>query len=227
MNRLLAEKANPIADVVFGLNQVYFEKLKAEKVLAASTPSWADKVDTEYGGDVSKLTDLARSSLEYRSLDDVYRGLDQLRARFEIVRVKDRFETPTPEGYRDILVNLRTSNGHVVEVQLHMQQVLEVKGGVGHHIYDEIRTMRANAVRESRPLTPEENARIAELAAQSREAYEAAIRPPTTAGGAQPAPPREPARGNQADSRTGAGPDAAAGALKDRVGDALDRSRQP
>jgi iron(III) transport system substrate-binding protein len=44
-NRLLAEKSNPIADVVFGLNQVYFENLAAAGVVEAYTPAWADKVD--------------------------------------------------------------------------------------------------------------------------------------------------------------------------------------
>ncbi|WP_040167466.1 extracellular solute-binding protein [Microbacterium gorillae] len=50
MNRLIAEKANPVADVVFGLNQVYYEKLDAQGVLADSKPSWADKVDAEQFG---------------------------------------------------------------------------------------------------------------------------------------------------------------------------------
>ncbi|MFE4540493.1 extracellular solute-binding protein [Streptomyces scopuliridis] len=48
-NRLLAEKANPIADVTFGLNNVYFESLKKDHVLDAYTPSWADKVDASAG----------------------------------------------------------------------------------------------------------------------------------------------------------------------------------
>jgi hypothetical protein len=135
-----------------------------------------EKVTTEYGGDATRLTDLARSSIEYTSLADVYRGLDQLRSRFEIVRVKDRFQAPTAEGYRDILVNLRMSNGHVVEVQLHLKQVLDVKGGVGHHLYEEIRGIRARAASEGRTaLSAEELARVEQLSAQSRQAYEAAV----------------------------------------------------
>lgn len=46
MNRLVAEQANPVADVVFGLNQVFYEKLDAAGVLAESKPSWSDKVDS-------------------------------------------------------------------------------------------------------------------------------------------------------------------------------------
>lgn len=48
-NRLLAEASNPIADVVFGLNNVYFEKLRAAEVLDAYTPSWSGEVDASLG----------------------------------------------------------------------------------------------------------------------------------------------------------------------------------
>lgn len=48
-NRLLAEKNNPIADVTFGLNNVFFEKLKAADVLEAYKPSWSGDVDAKLG----------------------------------------------------------------------------------------------------------------------------------------------------------------------------------
>lgn len=48
-NRLLAEKNNPIADVTFGLNNVFFEKLKKAEVLDAYTPAWSDEVDAALG----------------------------------------------------------------------------------------------------------------------------------------------------------------------------------
>lgn len=40
-NRLLAEKNNPIADIVFGLNNMEYEKLKKENILKKFTPSWS------------------------------------------------------------------------------------------------------------------------------------------------------------------------------------------
>ncbi|MCA1306919.1 extracellular solute-binding protein [Microbacterium esteraromaticum] len=43
--RIIAESANPIADVVFGPNNVNFESMKAAGALEAYTPAWADKVD--------------------------------------------------------------------------------------------------------------------------------------------------------------------------------------
>ncbi|WP_026548897.1 extracellular solute-binding protein, partial [Arthrobacter sp. Br18] len=44
-NKLIAEKNNPIADVVYGLNNVYYEQLKMEEVLEPYTPSWSAEVD--------------------------------------------------------------------------------------------------------------------------------------------------------------------------------------
>lgn len=49
MNRLSAEKNNPVADVTFGLNNVYFEKLKGQDVLEPYTPAWAGDVDPALG----------------------------------------------------------------------------------------------------------------------------------------------------------------------------------
>ncbi len=49
MNRLSAEKNNPVADVTFGLNNVYFEKLKAQGALESYTPAWSAEVDAALG----------------------------------------------------------------------------------------------------------------------------------------------------------------------------------
>lgn len=54
MNRLVSEKSNPVADVTFGLNSVYFEKLKEADVLEAYTPEWSTLV-TEQGVDPDGL----------------------------------------------------------------------------------------------------------------------------------------------------------------------------
>ena len=49
MNRLIQEKNNPVADVTFGLNNVFFEKIKAAGALQDYKPAWADKVDAGLG----------------------------------------------------------------------------------------------------------------------------------------------------------------------------------
>lgn len=44
-NRLISEKANPAADVVIGLNHMFFEMLQAEDVLTPYAPAWADEIE--------------------------------------------------------------------------------------------------------------------------------------------------------------------------------------
>lgn len=44
-NRLIAEKNNPTADVVYGLNNMLYEKLKKENVLTSYVPAWAGEVE--------------------------------------------------------------------------------------------------------------------------------------------------------------------------------------
>ena len=48
-NKLIAEKNNPIADVAFGLNNMYFEQIKAAGALEPFTPAWAGEVDVAKG----------------------------------------------------------------------------------------------------------------------------------------------------------------------------------
>ncbi len=50
-NRLIAEKNNPLADMVYGLNAMDFENLKKEDLLMAYEPSWAGEVDMTLGDD--------------------------------------------------------------------------------------------------------------------------------------------------------------------------------
>lgn len=91
------------------------------------------------------------------------------------VRIKDRFKAPL-EGYRDVMMNVRMTNGHIVEVQLHLKAILDVKNGPGHPLYEEIRAIDARAKMENRPLTASEKeqrqALVTEMTALYDEAYE-------------------------------------------------------
>ena len=49
VNKLIAEKNNPVADVAYGLNNVYFTQLKSKGVLDTYTPSWSAEVDSALG----------------------------------------------------------------------------------------------------------------------------------------------------------------------------------
>ena len=48
-NRIIAEKNNQVADMIFGLNAMEFERLKGLDLLLPYTPTWVDEVDMNLG----------------------------------------------------------------------------------------------------------------------------------------------------------------------------------
>lgn len=99
-NRLIAEAANPVADVVFGLNNIYFENLKSNDVLAAYTPSWADAVDPA-DGDGEMFWPIVREPIMLVYNTAALNG-DQAPQDWPDLwredRFKDRYEVPTGMG---------------------------------------------------------------------------------------------------------------------------------
>jgi polyhydroxyalkanoate synthesis regulator phasin len=137
-----------------------------------------------------------RGSIVYTSLKGLEDGKKQIASKFKVVREKDRFqEGKDQDGYRDVNYNLETSNGHIAEVQLHLQQILDAKSGKGdlgknennrsgHEIYEELRTLEAKR-KEGYPDVQDKvqkqaqiesaDKRIAELKAESRAHYDKAL----------------------------------------------------
>jgi hypothetical protein len=144
-----------------------------------------EKIQSDYDGDASRITDLARSSVICENPQQVYKALGELESQFKVVRVKDRFEKPV-NGYRDMLVNLEMSNGHIVEVQLHVRSVMEVKNGAGHKLYEESRSIYAKAKTENRPLTAQEAETAGRLEQQQKQLYDDAYQ--KTIDGTTPKP---------------------------------------
>ena len=71
------------------------------------------KLHTKYGGDVSKVTDCARISLEFATAEGLERAANfvlQSASTF-----KNRVANPTDEGYRDLMFTVLIE-GHVCEV---------------------------------------------------------------------------------------------------------------
>lgn len=91
-----------------------------------------------------------------------------------IVDIQDRFLDPKNDGYRDMLLNLEV-NGHVAELQLHLEDVVEVKEGPGHELYEQKREIWEQASDDGRQLTKEEEQRVQKLDEQMREHYNEAL----------------------------------------------------
>ncbi|KGE85037.1 MAG: RelA/SpoT domain-containing protein [Phaeodactylibacter xiamenensis] len=102
-----------------------------------------EKIDLDPDPDAnySWLTDLAGGRIVYDNLDDFYDALDNVVGNYQVARLNERVVMPLPTGFRDVLMNLRMSNGHVVELQISLKEMIEASDGPGHTWYEEWRTL--------------------------------------------------------------------------------------
>lgn len=99
-NRLISEQASPTADVVFGLNTMFYEKLKSNNVLAPYTPVWS--TETEAGTN--------DPSGYYHSL---------VKQALVIVYHTDEYDqTTAPVGYEDLWSNQEFTGKYEVPAQM-------------------------------------------------------------------------------------------------------------
>jgi len=103
------------------------------------------KVQNELGGDPSQLRDVLRATIVSQKIEDVRAAAAKFMEanKANIVKVKDRIVNPAPGGYRDILINFRTPNGLISEVQFNTPVMIKAKLGDGHRIYEAVRVLEA------------------------------------------------------------------------------------
>ena len=132
----------------------------------------AQKVATKFGGDASQITDLARASLVADDIQSLMSAFEDLGQQAKVVQVKNRFAEPKASGYRDLnlLVKL-PQTGMIVEVQLHLKAISEIKNGEEHQVYEAVQAIEANAKQQDRHLNDIEVAKITHLRQQSHKLY--------------------------------------------------------
>ena len=133
-----------------------------------------EKIAADYGGDASRIMDIVRSSVIFETEEQVLEALNILRQDMNVLRIKNRFESPV-NGYRDVLLNILMPNGHIAEMQLHLRSILDVKYKFGDKIYQKIRTIEADAIKEQRDLNADEAKRIEELSNKAKKLYDEAF----------------------------------------------------
>ncbi len=132
-----------------------------------------EKIAASYGGDASRITDLARASVVVDNVEQVARVVKEIERRCVVIHMKDRFAKPQ-DGYRDILFTLEMPNGHVAELQIQLEAIQVVKDGPGHKLYEEVRTIRDRATIEKRAFTSAELRRLRSLETQMKGLYDRA-----------------------------------------------------
>lgn len=135
------------------------------------------KVETDYGGDWSKLRDTVRCSIAVDTMADLEKTMAALRAGgMELAaKPKDRMTSPTESGYRDISMNVRFKSGIIGEVQLHLKSMLVAKSA-GHKHYETERSLQAEAQKAGPPpdLAPEKMAQLEDARKKQIAIYGAA-----------------------------------------------------
>ncbi|MFC5600973.1 hypothetical protein [Deinococcus cellulosilyticus] len=132
------------------------------------------KLDMEYQGDFTRVVDISGSRIIYKTLNKLYKGLaymleaPELQGR--IVRFKDRFAHPAPSGYRDILMNLKMSNGAIVEMRLEIE-AFNKAAKEEHNYYKESEMLLYQLEIEHRAPTFDEAKRLRWLSAKAKEIY--------------------------------------------------------
>lgn len=133
-----------------------------------------EKITVDYGGDASRITDLARSSVVVDELDQIPQVVDEVRSGCKVMSMKDRFASPI-NGYRDVLFTLEMPNGHITELQVQLQAILDVKNGRGHEIYEQLRSTAARVQLEGREATAMELNETTRLQHEMKQLYDDAF----------------------------------------------------
>ncbi|BDU37460.1 hypothetical protein VINI7043_06316 [Vibrio nigripulchritudo ATCC 27043] len=160
---------------------------KTTAMLSGTSPYFAgvkskeraqEKIEKELNGEVSRITDLARATLVADDISSLVASYEMLHQNAKILKVKNRFKSPTPSGYRDLNVLLELPGTKIVaEVQLHLSDIAEVKSGAEHKIYQNIQMIERTAVIESRELSVREQEKIKALRSQAKTLYQRAWQP--------------------------------------------------
>jgi (p)ppGpp synthase/HD superfamily hydrolase len=121
---------------------------------------------------VSLLTDLAAASVAFDDLADLYSALGALHQELgdDIVYFEDRMVVPQKSGYRDILMMLRTSTGHIAEFRLQLK-ALDRVAEWEHALYEVGRDLKAVAEQEGRSMSAMERALRGGLLRQTRHYF--------------------------------------------------------
>jgi (p)ppGpp synthase/HD superfamily hydrolase len=130
-----------------------------------------EKINSDYAGDASKILDIAGSKIVYNNVDDLYNALSKISKELDILVFKDRILNPLSTGYRDILMNLKMKNGHIVEFRLHLKEMDEA-AEIGHNFYNQRRSLEA--LSKERVLTVKEQIKIEGLIEKEVNIYEKA-----------------------------------------------------
>ena len=125
------------------------------------------KMTTELGNDPKLLRDVIRATVISKTVENTRRAAADFIGEHgdDILRVKDRYVDQIKGGYRDILINYRTPEGLVAEIQFNSKAMVKAKNETAHALYE-----------KARELIKPDLAMIADLEKQMSDIYEVAYK---------------------------------------------------
>jgi len=133
------------------------------------------KITNKHDGAAEKITDLARSSIIAKNSQELISAYELLERETDIVQVKNRFNNPKQNGYRDINLLVRLPKTQMlVEVQLHLERIEAIKNGPEHDNYAKIQQISHNAKQQQREISEIESFKVTQLKAESTNLYQVA-----------------------------------------------------
>ncbi|WOT04377.1 RelA/SpoT domain-containing protein [Shewanella youngdeokensis] len=130
------------------------------------------KVQAKFGNDASQLTDIVRASIVSKDIYNLMQAYTQLKSNSQIVQIKNRFAEPKASGYRDLNLLVRLPQSQMIaEVQLHLDDIAEIKSGDEHLVYEKVQQIQQTAHLQQRGLNPVETTEILQLRQQSHKQY--------------------------------------------------------
>jgi len=108
-----------------------------------------EKAIVNYDGNIPKVSDVLRGSIISRVYGRIDEIVSDIKKNFDVIRIKNRFEKPKKDEYRDLLINVKLDN-IVAEIQVHVRELLNVKNYISHLFYEILRTIEAQTKKENR-----------------------------------------------------------------------------
>lgn len=90
------------------------------------------------------IRDCDGHTLCMKSIDDVEKVLQHFDKQPYVARMKNNFAKPSKVGYSDINMNIKLSNGAIVELQLNTTANMVAKERYGHALYEVFRAVESN-----------------------------------------------------------------------------------
>jgi hypothetical protein len=139
-----------------------------------------EKVNSKYGGDWSRLNDVIRATVAVDGQNDIPKALDAIRKHMSNLgwsfacAPEDRMTVALPSGYRDITLKMKSSEGHIAELQVNLKSMIIAKNGPGHKLYEIQRSIVSKSQLEKREKTPAEIEAIQKLDQEMKKIYDKA-----------------------------------------------------